>query len=83
VAIAKADPWQPPKVIVLRWKKSHWERRFYPEGDLCGGRGYSQTVFVSICTEKNPPTDFSANTGSKQAPWTFKREPASDKKDEN
>jgi hypothetical protein len=32
--------------------------------------------------EKNPPTDFSANYGSKRAFWTFKREPASDKKDE-
>jgi RNA polymerase sigma factor (sigma-70 family) len=33
-------------------------------------------------TEKNAPTDFSANARSKRTLLTFKREPASDKKDE-
>jgi hypothetical protein len=32
--------------------------------------------------EKNPPADFSAHAGSNRWLWVFKRDPASDKKDE-
>jgi RNA polymerase sigma factor (sigma-70 family) len=84
VADFSLDTKQTPKVIVLRWKKCPYNGEedfthkaiYAVEGDtlkLCLSRGED---------EKNPPTAFSAKTGSSRVLSVFKREPASDKKDE-
>src|SRR5262249_8493208 len=84
VADFSLDTKQPSKVIVLRWKKSLTGKEDFTQKAIYAVEGDTLKLCLYLYdeNEKNPPTDFSANAGSKQALWTFKREPASDKKDE-
>src|SRR5262249_15717249 len=78
VADFSLDTKQPSKVIVLRWKKSLTGKEDFTQKAIYAVEGDTLKLCLYLYdeNEKNPPTDFSANAGSKRAFWTFKREPA-------
>ncbi len=84
VAEFSLDTRRTPKVIVLRWKKSLTGKKNVTQRAIYAVKGDTLELCSYLYDEnkKDPPTDFSANVGSKRALWTLKREPASGKKDE-
>jgi RNA polymerase sigma factor (sigma-70 family) len=81
VAEFPLDAQQTPNVMVLTWKESPWNGKnglvwkaiYAADGDI-----------LKLCwsNETEAPTEFSADAGNGRMLWTFKRDPASDKRAE-
>jgi RNA polymerase sigma factor (sigma-70 family) len=71
------DTKRSPKVMTLAWKERPWN---FGRKAIYALDGDTLKLCLSQGDDDKLPTDFSANYGSKRLLWTFKREPASEKK---
>src|SRR5262249_14946007 len=75
------DATMTPPVIVLTWETNPWnDKRDFAQRGIYALEGDSLKLCLSLDEDdRKPPTEFSANFGSKRTLLTFKREPASEK----
>jgi RNA polymerase sigma factor (sigma-70 family) len=75
------DTTKDPRVIVLTWETNPWnDKKDFTQRGIYALEGESLKLCLSLDEgDKNPPTEFSTNVGSKRSLWTFKRDPVSEK----
>lgn len=81
VAEFSLDAQQTPNVMVLTWKESPWNGK---KGHVWKAIYAVDGEILKLCwsNETKAPTEFSVDAGSGRMLWTFKRDPASDKRAE-